>query len=219
MSTKEDFEFYVQQLENIQQNLGYGVMLFFLLLIVILFFTSIYLKRVIERSAEEASEKTLKKYQAELDRENFKYQTMYQNQINAIHKVFKEFNQLNIAINFLLNGENFSSPPSSRELINHIIELRHSFKKEFLGNKLLFSKDLKTKIESLVPEVDRFIETFSSGLFPEMSPEHQEMNAELNGGYVIEGIWGVGTFEPLIKKMDLISSDIEDEFRKIVGIK
>lgn len=217
MLPKDDFKFYFEQLENIQHNLGYGAMIFIILLSLILFFAIRYVTKNVEKAAESASEKILKKYQADLDKDNFKFQTMHQNQIDAIHKVYKEFNNLNLSINYLLHGENFLSPPNSRDLINHIIDLRHSFKKEFLSNKLLFSKELGVKIESLVLEVDNFIETFSNGLFPEMSEEHNAMNAELNGGFVVEGLWRAETFDPLLESMANITSNIEDEFRTLVG--
>lgn len=217
MPTKDDIEYYVQQLQEIKKNLGIIAAIFLVLLIILFFVLSRYLNNVIEKHVSVASEKTLKTFEANLDRENFRFQTMHQKQIDAIHNVYTEFNNLNITINFLIKGENFSAPGNPRDLLTQIITLRHSFKNTFLHNKLIFSEELCIKIESLIPKLDEFIEKFSNGLLPRMSEEEQRVNAEMNDGFILSGIWPANTLGELLNSMSEITTDIENEFRKIVG--
>ncbi len=217
MPPKEDLQFYIEQLEQIEKNLGLGALIFLILITIAFYLLWKFINKSIEKKVEETSEKTLKTYQSNIDKEFFKFQSMHQNQVDAIYKIYQDFCEMNMSIDFLINGENFSSSENPRDIINHIINLRHNFKKTFLKNKLLFAKDLCFKIESLIPKIDEFISTFSSGLFPEMSPEEKQMNADLNNGAILAGIWNSNAFGPLLINMSEISIEIEDEFRKIVG--
>lgn len=217
MPPKEDLQFYIEQLEQIEKNLGLGALIFLILITIAFYLLWKFINKSIEKKVEETSEKTLKTYQSNIDKEFFKFQSMHQNQVDAIYKIYQDFCEMNMSIDFLINGENFSSSENPRDIINHIINLRHNFKKTFLKNKLLFAKDLCFKIKSLIPKIDEFISTFSSGLFPEMSPEEKQMNADLNNGAILAGIWNSNAFGPLLINMSEISIEIEDEFRKIVG--
>ncbi|KEY20349.1 hypothetical protein [Kaistella antarctica] len=217
MPPKEDIEYYSEFLIKLVKDQGIFLAILFVLFLIALYFLWKYLLKTIERSVEESSDKTLKIYQSSIDKDFFKFQSLHENQIDAIHKVYQDFNELNMHINFLLNGENFSDQADPNELISHIILLRHNFKKTFFKNKLLFNKDLCIKIERLIPKVDEFISTFQSGLFPEMTSEQRNENAGLNDGFIISGIWSGGTFETLLNELLEINTEIEDEFRKIVG--
>jgi hypothetical protein len=98
-----------------------------------------------------------------------------------------------------------------------LIKFRHEFKDIYHQNRLLFSEHLCKKIDSLIPTVDQFIETYSGGLFPEPSEEEKALNAEHIGGLYFAGVWKVNAFENIIAQLEQISKEIETEFRKIYG--
>lgn len=120
-------------------------------------------------------------------------------------------------IKYIMKGEKYTQPMKPEEEVSYMIKFRHDFKDIYNQNRLLFPKQLCDKIDTLIPTIDDFIDTYSDGLFPEPSEEEKEYNAEQNGGMYIAGIWGIDAFEPTITQLEQISCEIETEFRKIYG--
>lgn len=207
----------IEKLDNIQKTYGTGGVILIIILVIILLLSWKYLTKSSELIAEEASEKSLKKFQTQLDKDLIKFQTKHHKQVDAIHETFQKFQKMTSTINFLLNGENFSQPPNAREEIFNLINNRQDFKAVYNQNRLIFPAKLCSKIDEIIPSVDEFITTFSNGLFPEQTEEEKEYNAEQNGGLFIAGLWSSNTFEKVLEQLKLTSSEIELEFRKIYG--
>src|SRR5690606_6221950 len=164
--------------EDLKARVGWGASIFLMILILILFFFVNRLKRQSEIIVEEASEKTLKKYQSELEKELVKFQTKHHKQIDAIHNTYQLLQSITLTIQYLLEGENFTTQDNPRNDIQSLIELRHGFKKHYNINKLLFSKSIHGKIDKLIPLVDEFVKSYESGLMPEQTEEEREYNSE-----------------------------------------
>jgi hypothetical protein len=207
----------IEKLNNIQNTYGIGGVILIITLVVILLLSWKYLTKSSELIAEEASEKSLKKFQTQLDKDLIKFQTKHQKQVDAIHETFQKFQKMTSTINFLLNGENFSRPPDAREEIFNLINNRQDFKAIYNQNRLIFPVKLCSKIDELIPSIDEFINTFSNGLFPEQSEQEKEYNSEQNGGLFIAGLWSSNAFETVLEQLKQTSNEIEIEFRKIYG--
>lgn len=212
-----DIQFVIDKLENIEKVFGIGGVISIIIAILIVIFTFKFLQKKTEKFVEDTSEKTLREFQTKLDKELVRFQTKHQKQVDAVHEIYQKFQTMTSTVNYVLNGENFTQRLTANEEIQHLIGFRHDFKHVFNQNRLLFSPEVCTKIDAIFPSVDTFIHTFSAGLFPEQSPEHQQMNAEENGGLIITGIWRAETFDSILEELNSIAKDIENEFRKIYG--
>lgn len=76
-----------------------------------------------------------------------------------------------------------------------------------------------SQIDSLIPSIEEFIDTYKSGLFPKGSnievDEHGASDEE--GQLYLAGIWKQNAFDETLKKLETVKSEIEGEFRNIYG--
>jgi len=212
-----EIQFVIEKLENIEKVFGIGGVITIIIAILIVIFAFNFLQKKTEKFVEDNSEKSLREFQTKLDKELVKFQTKHQKQVDAVHEIYQKFQNMTSTVNYILNGENFTQRLTAREEIEHLIGFRHDFKHIFNQNRLLFTEEVCIKIDAIFPSVDTFINTFSSGLFPEQSDEHNQMNAEENGGFIISGIWKAQTFDGITEELNSIAKDIEIEFRKVYG--
>lgn len=211
-----DIDTIVSKLDGVQRQFGFFGVLLVIALSIVIILSFVYFKKLIEKAAEESSEKSLKKFQSQLDKELVKFSSKHQKQLDAIHETFQKLQKMTSLINFLLKGDNYTQPLSSKDSINYLIEFRHNFKKTYNENRLLFSSDLCKKIDTLFPSIDKFIEIYGGGLLPRENRE-EEPNEE-NSGLFLAGIWSVEAFDETLLQLDTISKEIETEFRTIYGI-
>ncbi|TDS13063.1 hypothetical protein B0I21_105196 [Sphingobacterium paludis] len=207
----------VKKLNAIEQVFGIGGVILVIALAVVLILTWKYLVKRSELIAQEVSEQSLKKFQSNLDKDLVKFKTNHQKQVDAIHDTFQKFQRMTSVINYMMKGEKFTQHIKPDEEVRYLINFRHEFKDIYHQNRLLFPKQLCEKIDALIPTVDEFIETYNGGLFPEQTEEEMEFNAQNNDGYYIAGIWNIGAFEGTLTELEQISTEIENEFRKIYG--
>jgi uncharacterized membrane protein len=203
----------LSKLDDMKKSFGIFGLIIILTIAIFIFLAWKYLNRRTELIAENACEKSLKKFQFQIDKDLEKYKTVHQKQVDSIHEIFQKFQLMASLINFILKGENFTQPMSVDEEISHLIKFRHDFKNIYHQNRLLLSRTLCSKIDSLIPAIDSFIQTYESGLFPENSSGYED-DPE---GYHIAGIWRQDAFDEPLKQLDIISNEIEFEFRKIYG--
>lgn len=72
-------------------------------------------------------------------------------------------------------------------------------------------------IEKLIPEIDRFVETYRKGLLSEM-PELKNEEISKNGDKVyLVGMWRVDNMNKVLNGVNHVLTEIEHEFRKIYG--
>src|SRR5699024_665957 len=161
-------------------------------------------------------EASLKKFQSSLDQDLIKFQNKHENQINAVHNVYQQFQKMIGIIDYIENGENFTQPIKPKEEIVTLINYRHNFKKIFRENRLLFSENLCDKIEKNIKTVDKYIETYDKGLF-DYSEEDVKRQTELNEGPYIAGVWKVDEFDDILNNLQQTRTEIENEFRDIYG--
>ena len=215
--TVEQYYLIIKKLESIYQTYGIGVVIIILILIIGGFVLWKFIIKRTEIIAEEASEKSLKKFQSQVDMELFRHQTKHQKQIDAIHSTYQKLQLITAMINYTLSGEKFEQQIKPQEEIQRLIQYRHDFKHIFLQNRLLFPEKLCYKIDLLIPTVDSFIEIYIGGIRPEPSDEDKEFYEANNNGAYIAGFWGQDDFDLTLKQLKEISIDIEHEFRKIYG--
>lgn len=211
----EDVKTIIEELESIRQFYGYGGL--FLVIVLILGGIVIwkFAVKLTEKTAEEISEKTLKQFQSTLDKELVKFSTKHQKQIDAVQDCFQRFQELQAFVNYVVNGEKFTTPMTPDEEVKYLATYRLEFKRSYSRNRILFPESLNNKIESLLPELDIFIDDYIGGLMPIISDEN--IPEEYRNETQIAGIWPIGKLEPTLKKMDEINKGIEIEFRKIYG--
>ena len=204
------------QLITFFERYGFPAGLSILLCLIIIYFTWTFLVKRIEKMAEVVSEQTLKKYQAEIDKDLYKFQTKHQKQIDAIHDVYQKLQTLSGLLHFVMNGEPFTQPMNADEQLNNLILCRHDFKSKYMQHRLIFGATIRLAVDEFIVAVDDFITGFKSGLLPvSLEPFDQEGQ---NNGLHIAGIWKSGELDGLIKSVDEITSSIEKEFRGIFGI-
>lgn len=211
----EELNKIVERLYTIGNTYGIIAMVLVIIFVVSIFVGYKYIGKAAEVAAEEASEKNLKKFQSHIDKELIKFQTKHSKQVDAVHEVYQKFQKLTGMINYLIKGEKFTSPMTPKEEMTHLINFRHSFKNVYKENRLLFQKDLCNKIDELTITVDKWIETYSDGLFPDVEPE--DSGQEQEGGTYLAGVWSMHAFDGIEDKLEQIREEIEDEFRKIYG--
>jgi len=205
----------IEKLEIIQQFYGIGGVLF----ILILSFTGIalwkFLLKRTEKIAEEITAKNLKSFQSEIDKGLVKFSTKHQKQVDAVQDCYQKFQELQSFVNFMINGEKFTAQMNPEEEVKHISTYRLEFKRSYKRNRILFPVILNEKIESLLTELDTFIEDYINGLMPTMYDDN--IPDEHKSEYQIAGIWALGKLESTLEKMEEINKEIELEFRKIYG--
>lgn len=172
-----------------------------------------FLNKRAEKIAENASVKSLRKFQFQFDKDLEKYKINHQKQVDAIHEIFQKFQLMATLINFIIKGENFTQVLNEDEEIVHLVKFRHEFKDIYQQNRILLSLSLCKKIDLLIPTIDKFIQTYEAGLLTNHSTDQQE-DPE---GYHIAGIWSYDAFDESLKQLNIISNEIESEFRKIYG--
>jgi hypothetical protein len=207
----------IEKINELKQLYGtVWVVLFILIAFVLIALWKFFIKRT-EKIAEAISDKNLKLLQSKLDKEFFKFTMKYQKQVDAIHSIFQKYQSLTVEIKYMMTGEKFTSPIKPQDQVSIIIGRRKDFLNTYNQNRLLFSLELRLKIDKLIPTVDKFIETYVSGILPERTKEEKEFSANLNEGSYISGFWPIDAFDETIQEIDSVSKDIEIEFSKIYG--
>lgn len=177
-----------------------------------------FLVKRTESIAEKAAEKSLKKFQSQLEKELVRFQTKHQKQIDIIHQTFQIFQRLKSVVNYVIYGEKFTQQMSPEVELVHLIKYRHEFNEIYQQNHLLFPKHLCGKIDALIPVIDKFIETHEKGIRPFHAETEQNMvENKVNDSYKIVGFWSHEAFKETLSQFDQISKEIEIEFRKIYG--
>ena len=206
----------ITAIDNLSKEYGYFWSAFYILMTIFSVLIWMYLSKKSKIIAEEASEKSLKKFQAALDQDLYRFQTQHQKQIDALHDIYQKFQALSSILNYIMNGEKFTQPISASNQLLILIDNRHDFKKIYQQNNLLFRKDLCRRIDSLIIVVDEFIEAFENGLISSSFQEFDNTNIN-EPQLLIVGIWRHGELQLIIEKVTSISSEIEVEFRKVYG--
>jgi len=204
-----------EQFNALKETFGWVVAVSFFVLAAILFFAVKFIVKKIEKAAELASEKTLKKFQAQIDQENSRVQTQHEKQIDALESVYKHFEALSSVIKFTMNGEKFTAEMGARDQVHMLIRYRHEFKINFQQNRLRLKTELCNRIEALLPVVDEFIETFEGGIVPGGPPEVPE--GEEPNEFYIAAMWPMGLLDGIIERIDAIATAIETDFRTAYG--
>jgi hypothetical protein len=181
----KDIELLITKLQEIENRFGIRIAIIIAVFTITIIVTWIFIVKRIAKVAEEASEKSLQKFQSQLDKDLFKFQTKHQKQIDAIHETFQKFQRLTSLINFVLKGEKFIQLLNSKENVVSLIKFRNEFKDIYQINRLLFQKSICEKIDHLIPVVDKFIKTYEGGIMPEPTAEEIELNGP--DGMYIEG--------------------------------
>lgn len=211
----EEINKLTETLNNIQNIFGYGGAFFIVVLILVIYIFWTFLSKRIEKLAAEISEENLKLFQSEIDKKMVRFSTTHQKQSDAIQDCFQNFQQLYLFIKYVVYGEKFTAPMKPEDEVTYLTTYRLTFKQNYQKYKLLFPSKLKEKIESIQPEIDKFIKEYIDGLMPPLSdvnaPEHQKSE------FTIAGIWSAGQLEKILERMQEISIEIELEFRKIYG--
>jgi hypothetical protein len=218
-----DIETLLGKFEQLRNEVGWFSAGVAILLLLTLFFVGKFLSKKIEKSAEEASEKTIKTFQAKLDRElaehNVKFSATHQKQIDAIHEIYIRLQKLFRIIDFIMHGDKYYQELQPHRELKALIAHRTDFIKVYGLHKIVLPVSVCLKIDSLVPSVEYFIDTYKSGLFPEDSrlqseePDHENERNEL----LIAGIWKQEAFDETLEKLASVKGEIESEFRKIYG--
>jgi hypothetical protein len=220
----DDIEKLVNQVESLKTNFGIGGALICLLVLLAIFFLWRYLTKSIEKSAEITSEKTIKKFQAQLDKElaehSVKFSARHQKQIDAVHEIYIRVQNLFKIMDYMLHGDKYYPSFDQHNEVDSLIALRTDFIKIYGIHKIVLTKQVCSKIDNLIPSIEEFIDTYKSGLFPEglqMEIEEPDGNKSEEGQLSIAGIWRQNAFDDTLKKLETVKNEIEDEFRKIYG--
>lgn len=205
----------IDNIESLLQSYGIIGAIVLILLLAVIYYVYYYLKKKIDKNIDEASEEALKEFQSTLDKKLVRYSTKHQKQIDAVQDCYKKFKELRNFVNYLVNGEKFTQPMMPEQEFGILATYRLDFVQSYSVNKILFPESLNNKIESLLPEIDNFIEDYSGGLIFNLSDDDRP--EEYRNEPRIAGIWPVDQLGPTLAKMDEISIDIEAEFRKLYG--
>jgi hypothetical protein len=173
-----------------------------------------FLKKV-EKVAEIASEKSLRKFQAEIDRDQTLFNTQHEKQVDALEQIYKHFESLSSAIKFTMHGEKFTQDETPEDLVKMLIKFRHAFKNSFFENRLRLNSDLCQRIETLLPIVDEYIENFEGGIMPGGPPEIPE--GEEPQEMYIAAIWPAELLDGIVDRINEIAIEIESDFRSAYG--
>lgn len=211
----ENIQIVVDRLESVEHYYGIGGVILIVLLIIIGILIWRFALKLTEKTAEEISDKSVKQFQSLLDKELVKFSTRHQKQIDAVQDCFQQFQQLQSFVNYIIKGERFTAPISPEEELNYLAKYRLEFKRSYARNRILFPERLNQKIETLFPELDKFIEDYMSGLLP--TTPITNIPEEFRSESQLAGIWPLGKLEPTLMKMEEISKGIEAEFRKLYG--
>jgi len=163
---------------------------------------------------EEITDENLRKLQSTLNKELAKYSTAHQKKLDAVQECYEKFQELQSFVNFIVKGERFTAQMLPKNEIEELTILRLQFKKNYSKNKISFPKALNSKIVSLFPVLDEFIDDYIDGIVPIKTCENipEEVNQ-----CQIAGIWVVGILDPTLEKMENIFAEIESGFREIYG--
>jgi hypothetical protein len=210
-----DLKNIIEQFSALKQTFGWLTALTIITGLILLAITYKFIGKKVEKAAEVASVKSLKKFQDVIDREQIRFNTQHEKQIDALEQIYKHFEALSSVIKFTMQGEKFTQHESAQSLLSMLIEFRHSFKKCFQQNRLRLKSGLCQRIEALLPIVDEYIETFEGGIMPGGPPgvpdgeEPQEL--------YIAAIWPSGLLDGIIARINKIAAEIENDFRATYG--
>lgn len=214
----EDIEKLLKKIESIQSTLGIGTAIICLILLVAIFFLWHYLKRKIEKSAEVSSEKIIKQFQSQLDKElqefSIQLSYKYQNQTKAIDEVYSQFAMLTSYLDFLNKGDKYEEQTNPYEDSKILISHRREFIQIFERRKIYLPESINRKIYDLLPVLDNFIDTYKSGLFS--SDSAIELSYTDNDEkFIVAGMWNQKKFDQTVVKFASVQKELEHLFRSI----
>jgi hypothetical protein len=209
----EDISKIIEELKILRNSNETIFLITFIVIVIIVISLWHFLKKRIEKIAEEITEKNLKTFQSKLDKDFVKFSIKHNQQIDAVHDCYQHFQKLQSLIKFIIHGDKFTEPMKPDEEIKYLISFRSNVIGCYSSHKLLFNKDLRNKIESFHENIDIFIEEYIKGLMP----SNCEIDIDGQDGVKIAGIWNVEKFGSVIEDMEEISEGVEEEFRKLYG--
>lgn len=163
---------------------------------------------------------SLKKYQQVLDREKILYSKRNEKQLNAIHECYSHFVHLNSFLLKSRHGDKYEiEHRMPKDNATMIIKLRNNFLEAYEPNRIVFTEQLCTKIDKLLPAVDKFIDTYRDGILPVPSPDEIEEMGENKSNVIITAMWAPNAFDDVMDELEKVKLDIEKEFRVIYGTK
>ncbi len=217
----EDIETLINKIESIQKTLGIGAAATCLILLVAIYFLWHYLKQKIEKSAEASSEKLIKQFQSQLDKElqefSIRLSHKYQNQTKAIEEVYTQFALITTYLDFLNEGDKFEEQINPFEDCKILIHHRREFIQIFKRRKIYLPDSLNAKINNLFPVLDNFIDTYRYGLFSPASAIELS-NIDSNENLIITGIWNQKKFDQAILEFSNVKKELEQLFRHVSDI-
>lgn len=208
----EEFEKLLDRINSLTQLFGYGGTSLIILIII----GGFLLWKFLVKSIEKILAQNLKIFQSELDKGMVKFSSNHQKQIDAVQECYQSLQVLQSFIIFIAKGDKFVAPLNNNVEVEHLTKFRLNFKRTYNKYKILFPKKLNAKVETLLPEIDAFIEYYIGGLLPTKIEEN--IPEEQSNGLQIAGIWPTGKLESTLEKLDEIVKEIESEFRKIYGV-
>lgn len=176
---------------------------------------------VSKRLGQTFLEGALKKYQHLLDRQNIEHQviftTKYDKQVNAIHDCYSTYIRLYRQIDKIHSGDKYAlNKTDTFTELETLLKTRQKFLDSYEPNRIIFPIDLCAKIDSVIPKTNEFIDTYKIGLSANTREEFQEMIENMDGPFFITGMWEAGSFDKVLEDLQIIKTDIEKEFRKLL---
>jgi hypothetical protein len=204
----------IKEFKSLTHTVGIVAVLFFVAGILLMLIAWKFIVKKIEKAAETASEKSLKKFQAQLDQDNVKFQTQHEKQIDALEAVYQRFEALSSVLKYTMHGEKFTEHLAAPAQLQLLIKSRHEFKNTFHKNRLRLRSVLCERIEALLPLVDEYVEAFEGGIMPG-PPEFSD--DEEHDGLYISAMWPAGQLDGIVDRIDKIAAEIETDFRTAYG--
>lgn len=211
----DDLEKILKNVESIRTALGAGLAIACLIILIAIFFLWNYLKRKIEKSAEISSEKIIKQFQSELDKEFHEFSVRlshkYQNQTKAVEEIYSHFAALTSHLDFLNKGDKYEEA-NPFEGFEMLIKYRRGFINIFEQRKIYIPESINQKIVELMPVLESFIDTYKSGLLPTDS-SLEIFNSDSTETLLLSGMWNQNKFKKAISDFKSIQNGLEQLFR------
>jgi hypothetical protein len=227
----EDADKIYTKLKSIENAFGIIGVCFAIAIIIIGLGLYIYFPKLLEKLADEASEKSLKKYQLNIDKELARFSvqetTKHQKQVDAIQEIYSHFQNMKLLIDFMLKGDKYTEPLNGHDEVAMLIQRRNKFKNSFNKSRILFKKELAHKMDKLIESVEEFIDIYRNGLMPLKSQEQleweqqqaEDLGVDSSDNHLYRGgIWRQNAFDNIMDEFQQISEEIEQEFRTIYGV-
>ncbi len=199
-----------EKLNELQKIYGWGIAISIIVLVAGLILLWKLLDKKIELKATENFEKRKTEH-------SVRFSLSHEKQINAMHNCYSKIQKIRLLMLNRDGDDKFNQLPSMT-IFNNMIAAREDFKSTFYENRIVFSKELCSKIDNFFPRLDDYLTELNEGFgYIEYTPE-QLKYARKKGERIISGMWIPTETEKVREPLDEIISDIDDEFRKIQEI-